>query len=689
MRGSVLVTFDELVNDRGIDNYQLEIGPGTNQLRDVHFTDCTNLYSTYMFVGNIVTFSVIHSLDTDADITIKRFDYTTDDENGDNGIKEVNITPVIQTFVFSEKITIATFTGSTVPSAYNFKYVIDARTRIAGPTPTPTTTPSPTLTPTPTPTPTPVNEGRYLMTETDNFFQSSFGAIPVITKVVRNSSDRGVTFTTISGITSPSENGEIYSPNMFISSGGTFQYFTDNSIANISLNKGGYLFRSTNTGTSFSPVTNFVSGDTRSTNWTSIDGSQNGKYLALTKSYDGYSPLFYSTDSGSTFTFVSNSVNEWKKVVVPNNNLLPIYANIPNKLYRLDSLSGPFIELTGLTSSLVPYPMDDFAVSENGQVIYVTQTYNVSGSTIYGGLFKSTNSGNTFTKILSPDNPVINFQWIGPVISMSADGADIIIESKSSVGTSKVIYSIDSGTTWNNYTDGALIPYEQYFSVSDSGQYVYKSKILNSSLNRSDFYGCNNFLSGCTLLQSYTQTSSSPGFLYKNVTQNKEQFGVIANNPPTLPVGTPTYGPYSAKIDVTFNYSGITSGDVLVDSLVAYLDKISSDPVQYAGIDSLNIATFTGTTGTVKMYPSIFVNDPNQVGTFLRNNTYLLVSLVDNSPTKSLQSFTQRVYKNNTLIRTATGTTTFLAGTRRFFENTNTTISQGDNFLFEFDFVFA
>jgi hypothetical protein len=475
---------------------------------------------------------------------------------------------------------------------------------------------------------------------------------------------------------------------MFISSGGTFQYFTDDSISS-----GGYLFRSTNSGSTFSPVTNFLSGDTRSKNWTSIDGSQNGRYVALTKSDDGYSPLFYSTDSGSTFTFINNSVNEWKKVVVPNNNLLPIYSNIPRKLYRLDDLSGPFIELTGLTSFFsltgATNPIHDFAVSESGSTIYVTQEFSTSGGTIYGGLYKSTNSGNTFTKILSPENPVINFGWIAPVISMSADAQKIIIESKTSVGTVKIIYSEDFGSTWNSYSDGVLVKYEEYFSVSDSGQYVYKSQIINESRNKSEFLGCNNFLSGCTVLQSYTQNALLPGFLYRNVTQNKEQLGVIANNPPILPVGTPTYGPYSAKIDVTFNYSGITSGDVLVDSLVAQLDKISSDPIQYGGIDSLNIATFTGTTGTVKMYPSIFVNNPIQIGEHLRNNTYLLVSLVDNSPTTSLQSFTQRVYQNNTLIRTATGTTTFSPTVRRFFENTNTTISQGDNFLFEFDFVFA
>lgn len=128
MRGSVLVTFDELVKDRGIDNYRIDIGP---ILRDVHFTNSNKLYSTFIFTGDTVTFTVFHSTDLIGDITIKRIDYTTDDEGGDNGIKEVNVIP---TFQFFDDRTIATFTGSTVPSAYNFKYVIEANTIIPEPT---------------------------------------------------------------------------------------------------------------------------------------------------------------------------------------------------------------------------------------------------------------------------------------------------------------------------------------------------------------------------------------------------------------------------------------------------------------------------------------------------------------------------------------------------------------------------
>lgn len=135
MRGSILVTFDELINDRGIDSFAVVV----NSIdRDLHFTDSDKLYTTYVFTGDVVQFTIQHTNDFRGAIDITRIDYTTDDEGGDLGIKETIITPTISS---GTTFYTATFTGSTVPSAYNFKYHINARTNPA-PTPTPTPTPS-------------------------------------------------------------------------------------------------------------------------------------------------------------------------------------------------------------------------------------------------------------------------------------------------------------------------------------------------------------------------------------------------------------------------------------------------------------------------------------------------------------------------------------------------------------------
>jgi|LauGreDrversion4_2_1035121.scaffolds.fasta_scaffold204670_2 uncharacterized delta-60 repeat protein len=137
MRGSILVNFDELVNDRGIDAFQVFVN---SVARDYQFTDINNYYSTFAFVGDIVRFLVLCSGSTPS-VNIVRKDYTTDDENGDSGIKYTSITPTFN--IVSTDIYSYTFTASTRPDAYNFHYIVDIQTTTPTPTPTPTMTPTP------------------------------------------------------------------------------------------------------------------------------------------------------------------------------------------------------------------------------------------------------------------------------------------------------------------------------------------------------------------------------------------------------------------------------------------------------------------------------------------------------------------------------------------------------------------
>ena len=146
MRGSVLVTFDEFVNDRGADLFTVNVN---STARYQHTTDSDNLYTTYVNLGDVVRFSINYSPSSLAKVvTVKRIDYTTDDEGGDKGVKETQINPTIVTD--SSGLFTIEFTCSTIASAYSYRYVINAETFV-----TPTPTPTPTMTPTPTPTPLP------------------------------------------------------------------------------------------------------------------------------------------------------------------------------------------------------------------------------------------------------------------------------------------------------------------------------------------------------------------------------------------------------------------------------------------------------------------------------------------------------------------------------------------------------
>lgn len=163
MRGSLLVNFDELVNDRGPDQYSVVIN---GVIRDLHYTDCNNLYSYFLNEGDVVQFVITYTPTSLAkSISVKRYDYTNDDEGNDRGIKEVGITPVVSVNVPGTYG--VTFTATTVSSAITYHYVVSART--GGGTPTPTPTPTQTLTPTPTLTPPyVVCYDQFLITNTYN-----------------------------------------------------------------------------------------------------------------------------------------------------------------------------------------------------------------------------------------------------------------------------------------------------------------------------------------------------------------------------------------------------------------------------------------------------------------------------------------------------------------------------------------
>ena len=122
MIGSLLMTFDELPDGRGNPVYQVAVN---GLLRDLHFTDTDNLYSTFISPGNTVNISVGgFTTSEQVNYSVIRLDYTTDDEGNDMGIKEV---PISVTPITGVGFSTIQFTASTATNAYNFEYRIDAK----------------------------------------------------------------------------------------------------------------------------------------------------------------------------------------------------------------------------------------------------------------------------------------------------------------------------------------------------------------------------------------------------------------------------------------------------------------------------------------------------------------------------------------------------------------------------------
>jgi hypothetical protein len=162
MRGSLLITFEENIFEIGTGYYSVTVN---GQVRDLHYSRSNNLYSTYLNLNDVVSISII-DVPSYISVNVFRKDFTTDDVNGNMGVVDNIISPVIS----GPGITV-TFTATTVDNAYAYHYMLGPSNNLPTPTPAPTSTSTPTPTstltatptrtpsPTPTRTPTPTSTG--------------------------------------------------------------------------------------------------------------------------------------------------------------------------------------------------------------------------------------------------------------------------------------------------------------------------------------------------------------------------------------------------------------------------------------------------------------------------------------------------------------------------------------------------
>jgi len=122
MRGSILLTFNEEIDNLGIDNIIINVA---GQERYIRYIDSDTIYTTLVNTGDVVSITInfLPSL-LNKQISTTRRDYTTDDQSGDNGIRDTFISTISGTLT---PITL-TFTATTVADAYNYEYRVNAST---------------------------------------------------------------------------------------------------------------------------------------------------------------------------------------------------------------------------------------------------------------------------------------------------------------------------------------------------------------------------------------------------------------------------------------------------------------------------------------------------------------------------------------------------------------------------------
>jgi len=628
MVGSLLITFDEVVEGRGGAFFFVSVN---GEARNTHYTDTNRLYTTDLFVGDVCTVTMSGQTQYVESIGIIRRDYTTDDQSGDKGILDNNITNQTGGPGLS-----VTFTATTVANAYNFEYRIDMS---MGPTPTPT--------PTPMPTPVP-DDGKFLVVS--NKYD-----------VVRFSNDLGNTWTNFTGVTTPETYGAL------ISGTGKYRSLTDRIQPGGGFEPG-YIWTSSNSGNTFTALTN----SDQSNWWVDMDTSPNGLYQAVVDERGAY---YLSTDYGSSFQFINLSNKEWIKPVIPGDTLFPSYGLTSDKIWKLLERAGPFIYMSGLT---VTTAFTDMAVSQNNQYIMATQENF--------GVSISTNSGSTFNITHFFGNEKLN-----PTCAMSADGKYMYVgfNMGSPLIYGGLYYSEDYGVTFNQIlrplSGGGTVAFGNVHSISVSrdGKYVYF--ITEDNSDNYWLYGSSDYGDSFVQLPSASIVGDY-GTVYDitYVRQNKMYYGIQPTPEPTPTAPpTPTYGPNLLNIEWKYSWSGASANNISLSQYQHYyqdygLPSIFNSLVEGPYILTTSSGSLTGTT---------FTNNPDVINFFSYAADNLTRTLTQTGVTYQTTSRIRKTFYNGTLVDTNPGYIGNLPIGYNFLDAsssyTGTTIVSGDTVRFE------
>lgn len=115
MRGSLLITY---TNDDGLGGDYLQVTSNGRILKRI-YSNINTLYSIPIYLGDVITIDYVDVPPSSTlDLTLLRKDFTTDDEEGDKGIKE-------STVYQNSSVTSFTFTATTRNDSYDFQYLLN------------------------------------------------------------------------------------------------------------------------------------------------------------------------------------------------------------------------------------------------------------------------------------------------------------------------------------------------------------------------------------------------------------------------------------------------------------------------------------------------------------------------------------------------------------------------------------
>jgi photosystem II stability/assembly factor-like uncharacterized protein len=658
VRGSLLMSFDELVSDYGLDSYEVQVN---GSIRDLHYTPITDLYSTYLYNSDNVIITLTGDQLENRQIDLYRVDYTTNDTNGNMGIVEVGVTGVTGTSVTTLTVS---FTVSGIENDYNFEYRIGSRPRPSStPTPTPTQTPTNTVTPTPTitstntPTPsiTPTNTVTPSITPTKTLTPTPTQTFrPCVEYSITNSgaSTSTIEYTDCNGIVQT----------VIVGIGATIIVGALLGLINCIFNCGSTTITPvpTPTPTPTQTPTNTVTPSITPTVTPSFVPSIDGKYV-----YGLSDGLWVSSNYGSSFTYLSSSglFVDFPTGFATNSTGQNVYAIDKYRIYKSTNY--------GITFSEVFYNGAPLGSSDTLKDISCDLTGQYVGVTDRGDYYKSDDFGSTFSTIstttLFSGTTSLNVSYVDkfnvyPQLMSKSNSGGVgmwqLLNSSSTGFTTTSYPSVNYNTfdkSKNDYIIGYTVPYSPYvsynsgstfndfslrlnnnlqvsISVSLSGQYILV--VSTGALYSSNDYGYSFTTYNSALSRSFNNGAMSSNGQYQYVSQAgggagsrifiSSDYGLtwgagstdsigwtgvitnqsnIAVSPPPTPAGvsmTLNYGATGVDGPSTFQVSGgITSTNTsLTGTGFTFTGQIGSKNVVNGLIDSADIGsskTFTVT----------------------------------------------------------------------------------------------
>ncbi len=191
-----------------------------------------------------------------------------------------------------------------------------------------------------------------------------------------------------------------------------------------------HLYRSTDSGASFSPLTNSPSAI-----WNVITSSSNGQYLVAGQADNAFKDVYYSTDYGSSWTISDCSNLFWYNLLSSSNGQHVIISgndNTNTTIYISSNYGANFTYIGPIINTIYAY-VSNLTCDATGQYVYASM-----GSR---GIYKSGDYGATWT---STNADITNGQNYGS-ISSDATGQHILVYENAGYDT---YLSSDFGSNW-------------------------------------------------------------------------------------------------------------------------------------------------------------------------------------------------------------------------------------------------